>query len=99
MRIKNIITTSIVLLSALSFSACMQDDTTDNVSGLQEKISIAITVNCITGATASDIDTYETIIAGDEIIQDETNTTLNIVVDSTGNQKVCLESGTAHILR
>ena len=95
MKIYNIV---VAVLLVISVSACFKDDTTDNVT-TQVKTSIAITVSCIANATASDIDTYQTIQTGDEIIKDDINTTVNIVVDSTGNQKICLLSGSAHILR
>ena len=89
MKIKNILIGTLV---ALSFGACSKSKTT-------AKVSIPITVACVTTATASDIDTYQTVQADDEIIKDDTNTTINIVIDSLGNQKICLQGGSAHIFR
>ena len=89
---------AVAILLVLSVSGCSKNHKTDNATS-RVKTGIAITVSCILNATASDIDTYQTIQTGDEIIKDDTNTTVNIVVDSLGNQKICLQSGSAHILR
>ena len=82
---------------ALGFSACSKSDG----ETMTTITSIAIDVNCEANSTASDIATYITTISGDDIVQDETNTTVSIFIDADGVSKVCLEggAGAAHIER
>ena len=91
MKIDKLLISLIVVLMATGFSACSKHKNKDN--------TIAIDVNCIDDATAADIDTYITTIAGDSIVRDETNTTISMFVDATNVKKVCLVSGKAHIER
>jgi len=99
MKMKNIIIPVTVVI-ALYFSGCSESDgssSTTTTTLETNPVSIAITAACI--SNTPDTETYQEIVAGDEIIKDEENTVVNIVVDSTGVQKVCLERGAAHILR
>ncbi len=95
MKIRELLIGTVI---TLSFSACTNRDNT-NDDNTTVKTSIPIIVACITNATATDIDNYQDILAGDEIIKDEPDTIVNIVVGSNGDQKICLQSGAAHILR
>ncbi len=71
----------------------------DSIDSKVEKRNIPISVVCVVNATASDIDTYQEVQKGDIIIKDEDNTTINLVVNSLGEQKICLQRGVAHIQR
>ncbi len=56
---------------------------------------IPITVTCKTPAT---IDDYLSLESGDVIAEDE-NATIKTYHDTNGTKKVCLVSGTAHIIK
>ncbi|MEA2072092.1 MAG: hypothetical protein U9O86_00780 [Campylobacterota bacterium] len=38
-------------------------------------------------------------MTGDTIIQNETGTAIDVILDSNGVKKVCVDSGSAHIVR
>ena len=61
-------------------------------------IIVPITVNCI-GASVADIATYTPLQSGDTLVKDDDNTSVKIYHDVNGIKKVCLVSGSAHILR
>ena len=90
----------IVSVMALSFSACSNWPYGDNDGDAKYiPISIPIDVDCILNPTASDIDTYITLLSGDSIVKDDENATISILQDINNVKKVCLESGVAHIVR
>ena len=96
---KNIIKTSIFsLLAITSFSACGVGGG-DSASFENSEILIPITIACVTTPTSTDISSYETLNSGDTIVKDTNDTVVSIYHDVDGNKKVCLESGTAHIVR
>ena len=95
MKLKNTVIIIAVAGAALIFGAC-SDSESSPVAGTT---NVAIDVNCISSATAADLDIYVTTLPGDTIVKDEENTTINIVLSSEAVKKVCLESGAAHIVR
>lgn len=88
---------SIVSLTALFLSACGGEDGSFKGEGSTTISLVGIT--CVTTPTATDIDGYETLESGDTIIKDDDNTSISIYHDVDGLKKVCLVSGSAHILR
>ena len=56
-------------------------------------------LNSETKITIPNCETYENILTGDTIIQDENNTSIKTVFDINGNKKVCTLTGSAYILR
>ena len=92
-RIK-IATLSLLTLLTLSFTAC--GGGSDDASFANSETMIDIDVNCTTPATIS---TYITLHSGDAVVKDDDNTTISIYHDVNGTKKVCLESGSAHIIR
>ena len=95
MNVKNIVTTVIITGMTLGFSACSNDGSTEAAS----TVNIPIDVNCISSASATEIETYITTQSGDTIVKDEDNTTVSIVLDANAVKRICLESGSAHIVR
>lgn len=88
--------TAIAVSIALFLSACGGED----ASFKEESTTISLVgIDCVTTPTATDIDGYETLESGDTIIKDDDNTTISIYHDVDGVKKVCLVSGSAHILR
>ena len=59
---------------------------------------IPIDVNCTANATTTDIDTYIELKSGDVIVEDE-NATIKTYHDTSGTKRVCIDSGSAHIIR
>ena len=55
----------------------------------------------VTNITISDCNTstYIDILAGDTIVQDEDNTSIQTVFNTDSSQKVCVLTGAAHIVR
>ncbi|PHS34503.1 MAG: hypothetical protein COA92_01000 [Sulfurovum sp.] len=90
----------IIMVTVLAFaiSGCGGSNKSNNPVVTQET-SIDIDVNCIVEATPTDIETYITTVAGDTLVQDESNTSVSIFFDVEGTKKVCLENSKAHILR
>lgn len=43
-------------------------------------------------------DTYTTVVTGDSIVRDSSNTTVKII-DADGSRKICVATGSAHIVR
>ncbi len=60
---------------------------------------IPITIECKTTPSAANIDAYVTLQSNDTIVKDDSNTSVSIYHNTNGNKKVCLNSGTAHIVR
>ena len=99
MKLSKILISTVVIVIAISFNACSDFPYTQDDDNSVTTTIIPIDVNCTATSTAADIDTYITTIAGDSIVQDETNTTISMFIDATDAKKVCLVSGKAHILR
>ena len=95
MKTSKIVVTIGLTVLALIMSACTADDTT----GEYRDTKVAINVACIANPTAAEIDSYVTTLTGDTITQDETGTTIDVILDSNGVKKVCIDSGSAHIVR
>lgn len=94
---KNIILILTLTFITVGFSACSEDSgSTQEVPAVLE---IPITMQCVSSPTAADIDAYETLISADTIVKDEDNTTISTFTALDGEKKVCLVSGSAHIVR
>ena len=55
--------------------------------------------NSETLITIPSCEIYEDIITGDTIIQDQNNTSIKTVFNIDGTKKVCVLTGSAHIIR
>jgi len=75
------------LLIALLFSACGGGDGEGHFDTGEQKITIT---NC---------ETYVTIQTNDLLVKDDSNTTVKIVHDSNGTKTICVEIGSAHLIR
>ena len=91
---KKIIITLTLIFTSLWFNSCGGGG-----SGGASVTQIQITVACVTSPTLTDIDAYITLLSGDTIVKDEDNTTISTFHDIDGVKKVCLVSGSAHIVR
>ena len=87
---KKYLTYMITLAVILGFTACGGGDAA--FEGTSVEVSI---VTCDSGT----IDTYTQLQSGDVIIKDEDNTTINTYHDIDGNKKICVDTGSAHIVR
>lgn len=71
--------------------------------GSSSPSEIDITISCITISPAVpssvDIASYHELLSGDVVIKDTAEAIVQIYTPVDGNSRVCLESGTAHILR
>jgi hypothetical protein len=92
---KKVIQISLLFLTITSFIACNGGDNS-HFKNAEEKIDIT---NCVSSPTITDIDNYETIEGGDVIIKKEDNTTISTYHDVDNVKKICVESGSAYILR
>jgi hypothetical protein len=59
---------------------------------------IDIDVNCTVAPNQTTINTYIPVYSGDVIVKDDDNTSI-IYHDINGTKKVCLVSGSAHIIK
>jgi len=55
--------------------------------------------NSETLITLQNCETYTDILAGDLVVQDSTNTSIKTVFNTDGSKKVCVLTGSAHIVR
>jgi hypothetical protein len=55
--------------------------------------------NSETLITIPPCETYEDIVAGDIVVQDDVNTSIKTVFNTDGSKKVCVLTGAAHIVR
>jgi hypothetical protein len=55
--------------------------------------------NSQTLITIPSCETYEDIVTGDTVVQDESNTSIKTVFNTDGTKKVCVLTGSAHIVR
>lgn len=92
---KKLYTLGLLILIALSFNAC-------NNSSVKH-VTEAITDTCLTVApfspTFNQIATYQEVFSGDSIIKDTPSAIVQIYTPLGQNSRVCLESGSAHIVR
>ena len=81
---KNIYLIATTITIALFFGACGDSDESP-----------------VTNITISDCNTsnYTDILAGDTIVQDEDNTSIQTLFNTDSSQKVCVLTGSAHIVR
>lgn len=94
MRNKYILQIALVSLLAISFTACGGGG--DDASFKNSETMIPVDVLCVTPA---DISSYIPLQSGDVIAKEDDNTSVSIYHDVNGTKKICLESGTAHIIR
>jgi ABC-type methionine transport system permease subunit len=93
----NILTLTVVVISALLLSACGGGGGGD-ASFSNGTTIVQVDVNC-TGATVAAIATYISLNSGDTVVKNDNNTSIKIYHDVNGTKKVCLVSGSAHIVR
>jgi hypothetical protein len=88
---------SLLTLITVSFTACGGGG--DDASFTNSENLVDITIPCQTTPTTTDIANYITVNSGDVIVKEEDNTTISIYHDINGTKKVCLVSGSAHIIK
>lgn len=75
---------SVAIMGVLSFSGCGEEDKRTNTQTL---------------ITIPACETYENILTGDLVVQDDSNTSVKTVFNIDGSKKVCVLTGSAHIVR
>jgi len=93
---KNIVSIITFTFITMGFNACGNGGDASFKDGL---IKIPVTIECVQSPTTTDIDTYISLQGGDTIVKDEDNTTISTYHDTDGVKKICLVSGSAHIVR
>jgi len=86
-----------IILIGLSFNACGNSNSSEETTPTQKIISIS--TYCVSNPSLQAIGTYIEVEAGDTLIRDENNTVIDTYSDSSGLIRVCLVSGSAHIVR
>ena len=94
LNIKKILSLATFTAIIIGFSACGGG----GGSFTNSETLIPIDVNCTANATTTDIDTYIELKSGDVIVEDE-NATIKTYHDTSGTKRVCIDSGSAHIIR
>ena len=94
MKIKNILSMIVISIIAISFTAC-GDGSDASFSNSEEKIVIK---DCNTTGAVIPTD-FTTMQSADTIIKKETTTTITTYHDISGNKKVCVDMGSAYLLR
>ncbi|RLA79291.1 MAG: hypothetical protein DRG78_13220 [Epsilonproteobacteria bacterium] len=93
---KNTIILSL-LFATIVFTACSSDNSSSSTS--IQTHTIELKTYCVQDTTLDAIGTYVTLQKYDILVNDEKNTQVEIYHDENNNKKVCLVSGSAHILR
>ena len=91
---KNLIAIFVIITISIGFSACSDDG---NFSDTDSNDTVSITDCNETGLTIPD--DYTTMLSADTLVQDATNTVVTTYHNISGTKKVCIESGTAYIIR
>lgn len=88
------------IIVAIGFTACGGGGGGDS-SFKQSTIDIIVACTTVSPAnpTSADIATYQEVFSGDSIVKDVDSTKVQIHTPVGANSRVCLESGSAHIVR
>lgn len=86
--------TVVSVLVAIVFSACDRGS-----SNSDAELRVQIDVNCTTPVTQTLIDSYVTMFSGDVLVQEDNTTSVVVYHDLNDTKKVCLESGSAYLIR
>ena len=90
----------LVVALAFMFNACGGgSDSTQAPIVNATQTTIDISRYCVANPTAQAIGTYLEIEAGDTIVKDENVTVVETYSDTSGKLRVCLVSGSAHLVR
>ena len=81
----------IALSSTVFFTACGGGGTSDGGGSTQITVAACETPDVIAN--------YTLLQSGDTIVKDEASTVINTFHDVDGNKRICVSSGSAHILR
>jgi len=94
---KNILLATTFALIAFAFTACSEGDGAFKNADSTSKIDINI--DCIVNPVEADIATYITLISGDVVVTEDSNSSVSTYHDINGTKKVCKVSGSAYIIR
>ena len=95
MKLNNIILTGLLALSAVSFTACSEGDGHFK----NAETIIQIDVDCVVNPDSADIATYITILSGDVIVKENSNSSISTYHDVNDNKSVCRVTGSSYIIR
>ena len=100
---KKLLSILLVITISITFVACGGGGGGSGGGGTPPSSNVSITVSCTTvspaSPTTSDISTYHEVFSGDSIVQDNASTIIQIYTPIGSNSRVCLQSGSAHIVR
>lgn len=95
---KKLISIILPIIVAIGFTACGGGGGGDSSFSNKEQI-IVITIACVASPSSNDFASYITLNAGDEIVNDSADANVTTYHNVGGEKKVCLNSGSAHIVR
>lgn len=99
---KKIISIILPITIAIVFTACGggggDSSFSNNSNGTSN--NIPINIPCLVGnISINDFSSYLTLNSGDEILKNDDSTVVTIYHNVSGEKKVCLNSGSAYIVR
>ncbi len=92
---KKILLAITIALVLLVFKACSEGDG----AFINADSKIEITIDCVVNPIETDIATYITVISGDVVVTEDSNSSISTYHDINGIKKVCRVSGSAYIIR
>lgn len=97
---KKILSMLLTTIIAITFTACGGGGGGDS-SFKQTTVNITVACTTVSPAvpTAGDIATYQEVFSGDSIVKDTPSSIVQIYTPIGGNSRVCIQSGSAHIVR
>lgn len=97
---KTILSIIFTAIITITFTACGGGGGGDS-SFKQTTVNITVACTTVSPAvpSAGDIATYQEVFSGDSIVKDTGSTIVQIYTPIGSNSRVCLQSGSAHIVR
>ncbi len=95
MKLKYISVAIIVTIISIVISGCGGGGGSASFSNAEQKVII---IDCNTTGAVIPTD-FTTMLSADAIIKDKTPTTITTYHDISGNKKICVDIGSAYLLR
>lgn len=97
---KKIISIILPITIAIVFTACGGGGGDSSFSNNSNRNTIPINIACLVGnISINDFASYLTLNSGDEVLKNDDSTVVTIYHNISGEKKVCLNSGSAYIVR
>jgi len=91
---KKIILIAILALAVVNFTACSEGD-----AHFKDATQLITIIGCKDASVIVIPDDYTSMQSGDVLVKDTSLTVVSVYHTVTGNKKICVENGSAHLIR